>query len=521
MNAYRQGASVLSRFETSSLIHGPTQSLLGAAGTVLVGAVVTATPVFFHLAGQPIAILLCVLLSLILTFLRAASIPIILVIAYLFQNLFVALVSPHIADIDQLNTIRAYNFLMTATVWVVITAGYWVDRARLDRRIRVMMDMTTGVLILIALYFALGLSLQVESPIAYLRNIAAPFLLFQICLLIAYRWDVEFIKPLVIVAAIATAYGLFEMLAQQQLFWLFNGDVYVSLRVRQEYESGVWLRQLQETGYVMRSYLDSLVIDFLNTPLLPDLEIRLYRLVGPNFHSISFAYALVIFSMILAATGRWWWPILVLPPLLVIGSKGALLTLLLVLTFLVLVTWFRMFRNIAWYLVTLTAYAIAGIEVGIRAQDYHVIGFLGGIRGFLANPLGRGIGAGGNLSLSVSSFDWSRSQHLGHTDVALESAVGVLLYQMGVAGLVVLGVLLWIALTMWRQFRITGDRTHLVASLGILAVMVNGIFQEEALFAPLALGLMCLFAGLTLGSTYRASTVYMKPMRHRVSSVAT
>jgi hypothetical protein len=131
-----------------------------------------------------------------------------------------------------------------------------------------------------------------------------------------------------------------------------------------------------------------------------------------------------------------------------------------------------------------------------------VIGFIGGLRGFLANPLGRGIGAGGNLSLSVSTFDWSRSQQLGHTDVALESAVGVLLYQMGVAALVVLGVLFWIVLMLWRQYRLTGERLYAAAALGVAAITVNGIFQEEAMFAPLALGFMCGFAGLMLGRAY-------------------
>jgi hypothetical protein len=480
-------------------------------GTVLGGMLITAVPVVFHLASQWIAIALCVLLSVILTYVRSASIPVALVIAYLFQNLFVAMVSPAIVDIEQLNTIRAYNFLMTATIWLVITAGYWIDRGSLDRRVRIAADVTTGVLVLIGLYFLLGVVSHAESAVTYLRNIAAPFLLFQICLITAYRSPIEFTKPLVIVAALATGYGFLELLAQEQLLRLVNGDVYVSLRVRQEYDSGVWLRQLQETGYVMRSYLDNLTIDFLNTPLLPEIKIKLYRLLGPNFHSISFAYALTIVGMILGATGRWWWPLLVLPPLLVIGSKGALVTLFLVVLFLVLIASLGVLRNIAWYLATITTYAIAGIAVGLRAGDYHVIGFIGGLRGFLANPLGRGIGAGGNLSLSVSAYDWSTSQALGHTDLALESAVGVLLYQMGVAGLVTLGVLLWIALVMWRQFRASGDRMPLAAALGILAVMVNGIFQEEALFAPLAMGLMCTFAGVVLGSTYRLSPVHARP----------
>jgi hypothetical protein len=522
MNAYRQRAAAVSRPETHSLMRDAPQSYLGAIGTVLIGAMVTAAPVVFHLASQPIAILLCVLLSVMLACAKPASVPVALIIAYLFQNLFVAMVSPSIESADQLNAIRAYNFLMTVTVWLLITAGYWVDRASLDRGVRFATDVTSTVLVLIGVYFLLGIGANAESAVTYLRNIAAPFLLFQICLLTAYRSPVEFMKPLVIVAAIATAYGFLELFAQKELFGLVNGDVYVGLRVRQEYESGVWLRQLQETGYVMRSYLDSLTIDFLNTPLLPDTNIKLYRLLGPNFHSISFAYALAVLAMILTGSGRWWWPILMLPLLLVIGSKGALVALFLVLMFLMLAAGLRAFRNVGWYLATIIAYAAAGIMVGIRAQDYHVIGFIGGLRGFLSNPLGRGIGAGGNLSLSVSAYDWSRSQQLGHTDLALESAVGVLLYQMGIAGLVVLGVLIWIALILWRHYRATGDRMLAVAALGILAVMVNGIFQEEALFAPLALGLMCAFAGVMLGSTYRASPVHARAgVALRQAAVAT
>ena len=494
-------ASYASHYPASRSGTDVKDSYVGAFGVVLLGALVTAVPVLFHFAGQPIAIALCVLLSVILTAVAAPCIPTALIFAYLFQNLFVALVSPQFTGIDQLNAIRAYNFVMTATVWLLLTVGYWLERNSLDRRLRLMIDVTTGVMVLIGAYFVLGVGANPSSAVTYLRNIAAPFLLFQIFALVACRYPVPLIKPLTIIATIATVYGLLEIVVQKEVLRIFNGDVYINWRVRQEYESGAWLRELQETGRVMRSYLDTLEIDFLNTPLI-DLNFKLYRLVGPNFHSISFAYALTFFAIVLAAARRWWWPLLVLPPLLVIGSKGALMTLALTLAFLALASSLRMFRNLYWYTFTLAAYACAGIAVGIRAGDYHVIGFIGGLRGFLANPLGRGIGAGGNLSLTVSAFDWSRSQQLGHTDVALESAVGVLLYQVGIAGFVVLGVLFWIVLMLWRQYRLTADRLYAAAALGVAAVTVNGIFQEEAMFAPLALGFMCGFAGLMLGRAY-------------------
>ena len=503
------------------LADGAQDTYLGAVWIVALGLVVTALPVVFHLAGQPIAIAICVLLAVILVSVATASIPTALILSYLVQNLIVALISPHIDNIDQLNSIRAYNFFMTATVWLLLTAGYWLERARIERPMRLLIDVTTAALALIVLYFLLGLASNAESAATYLRNIAAPFLLFQIFALVAYRHKVPLLKPLTIIAALAIAYGYFELFAQQDLYRLVNGDVYINWRIRQEYEAGVWLRELQQTGRVMRSYLDTLSIDFLNTPLLPETGLKLYRLVGPNFHSISFAYALVVFAIMLTAFGRWWWSLLAFPLILIIGSKGALVTLALVLGFLVLINAVGMFRNFTWYAITLAVYAAAGVYVGIHAQDYHVIGFLGGLRGFAASPLGHGIGAGGNLSLTVSALDWSQSQTLGHTNVAVESAIGVLLYQMGVAGLVLLALLGWIVLVLWREYRRTHLRAFAAAALGMAAITVNGIFQEEAMFAPLALGLMCAFAGLTLGAAYRTKpTRDLRQANHRLMTKA-
>ena len=143
--------------------------------------------------------------------------------------------------------------------------------------------------------------------------------------------------------------------------------------------------------------------------------------------------------------------------------------------------------------------------MGIRSEDYHVIGFIGGLNGFMKNPLGHGIGSGGNLSLNMAGIDWSRAQHLGSTDVAVESAIGVLLYQMGVFGIVVLASVGLIAVRLWKLYIGTRERVLAVAALGLLTIVVNGIFQEEALFSPLALGLLLAVSGLLLGRAYRVA----------------
>jgi len=56
----------------------------------------------------------------------------------------------------------------------------------------------------------------------------------------------------------------------------------------------------------------------------------------------------------------------------------------------------------------------------------------------------------------------------------------------------------WVAWRAWRQFLRTRRLEAAVAAFGLLAITTNGLFQEEALFAPLALGILMALAGLVL-----------------------
>jgi hypothetical protein len=477
----------------------------GAPATLALALVVTATPVVLHLSGQFVGIAACIALAVLVAGFAAPALPVVLVFSCLFQNLFVSLVSPAITSVDQLNAIRAYNFILTVVAWAVAVAPYWLARGSFDRGLRLLIDVTTGLLILVGAYFVIGLAANPSGAIAYLRNIATPILLFQVFALVAYRHRLSLTAALMAMAIFEAVYGYLELFAHDALFDLVNGDVYVNWRISQSYESGVWLKDLNETGRVMRSYLDTLVVDFLNTPLLADLGLQFVRILGPNFHFISYAYALAFFSVILFAIGRWWYALLALPLLLVIGSKGALVFAVLVILAAACLLRLRGFLPLGLYAALLLVYVAAGIVTGIQTQDYHVIGFIGGLRGFLANPIGRGIGVGGNLSLDMSTIDWSQSQHLGHTDVAVESAIGVLLYQMGLFAFVLLAVVAWIALKLWKCYLGSGSRLHATVSLALITLTVNGIFQEEAIFAPLAFGVAFGFAGLLLGRASRTA----------------
>ncbi|ODS00514.1 hypothetical protein AUC68_14725 [Methyloceanibacter methanicus] len=367
-------------------------------GGIFLGLLAIGLPVTLHLVSPALAILLCAVVAVMVANFATSVVPVVLVFSYLFQNLVVAFVSPGLSSPQELDAIRAYNFVITAVVWLVLYAGYWIERKDMDPRLRRLIDFTTGALVLIGLYFCLGAVSNFVPAVVYLRNVATPFFLIQIFALVAYRGKVEFVRPLAVMAFLALMYGYAELFFQEDFYKLTNGEAYLKLGVQKSFEQGTFLEEMQQTGFVLRSYLDTMQVSLFNTPLLADWNITVSRVVGPNFHPISYAYFLVGASLILMATGRWLVPVLAVPLVLIVGSKGAVILFALCAMALFLSKYVPASRRYWFYMLILTVYAVAGIIVGIRTSDYHVVGFIGGIRGFLANPLGHGLGAGGNLS---------------------------------------------------------------------------------------------------------------------------
>ena len=112
------------------------------------------------------------------------------------------------------------------------------------------------------------------------------------------------------------------------------------------------------------------------------------------------------------------------------------------------------------------------------------------------------------MSEGYFSIDWSAAQNAGTLDGAVESAVGVMLYQMGIAAFVPLGFCFAIALKTWRLYASSGILTQGLAGFGVMVILANGIFQAEALFAPAALGLLLCLTGLVIGNHIRAQKVH-------------
>ena len=231
-----------------------------------------------------------------------------------------------------------------------------------------------------------------------------------------------------------------------------------------------------------------------------------YRFGGPNMHSISYGYVLAVTELLLLSLG---WGVLAIPLLalsLLAGVKGA--AILVTATMLLYLGWSmtgsRKALAVAGLLFTLV-YVGFGIESGLSHGDFHVIGFLGGVNGFLKDPLGHGLGVGGNLGLgTLSVAKWQEFQHDG-ADVGLESAIGVLLYQMGVGAAAIAAAI--VMLFRAAPFGASGrPQATEIVFIGLGVALVNGVFQEEA-YSPYAAGLLCLLCGVLAANGRRPAVV--------------
>lgn len=465
------------------------------------------TPVL-HLANPALAIVVEVLVGIAIVLAVPTYAPAIAIFVLFFQNLFVSILSPLIPLPSDLDFIKGYNFLVCSVMWLATFGLYVLGRRDQSAEVNRIMRWGVVTLAVVSLYFAIGFGQNGQAAAVYLRNIVLPLFLFQLSLLTAATYEVRVTPFLVTLAVILMLCGYVELAFRD--FWLAitNGYTFWGFDELKATHSGVWEAEMRATGNVPVDLKDRFSFDFLNTPLLEGFGLsKMLRIHGPNMHPISFAYGIGFLALFLFSVGRPLLALAALPLLVFCSVKGALIVVIFVAAAWIGTRLLGAVVTLLLGFLGLIAFAIVAIRVGLQIGDYHVIGLMGGLNGFLEKPLGRGLGVGGNLSESYFSIDWSAAQAAGTIDGAVESAVGVLLYQMGIAAFVPLTFYFGMALKAWRLYASSGYLTQGLAGFGVMVVLLNGLFQEEALFAPLALGLMLSLTGLVIGSHVRMQTV--------------
>ena len=482
----------------------PTAPARDVIPAICIAAATIAFAPVLHVVSPILAISVETLIGCAIIAAVPAHAPSIAIFILLFQNLFVSILSSYIASPSELEFIKGYNFLACSVMWLTTLALYVLGRRNHSAEVNRVMGWGLFTLATVMLYFVIGFFQNALAASIYLRNIVLPLFLFQLSLLTAATYRVRITPFLVATGAILIVCGYIEFTFRD--FWLAitNGHAFWSFDELKATHSGVWEAEMRATGVVPVDLKDRFSFSFLNTPLLEDFGLsKILRIFGPNMSPISFAYGIGFFMLFLFSVQRPLLAVSALPLLVLCSVKGALIV--------------AIFVGLAWAstrllgavvtlllgLAGLIVYAIAAIHVGLQIGDYHVLGFMGGWHGFLDRPFGRGLGVGGNLSEGFFAIDWSAAQQAGSIDGAAESAVGVLLYQMGIAALVPLGFYFAVALQTWRLYASSGILTQGLASFGVIVVLFNGIFQEEAMFAPPALGLLLCLSGLVIGNHIR------------------
>lgn len=481
-----------------------TASLIAeTAGMLAVAALVTVVPLSLHLVSKPLAILMAFVLAVGLAVAWPRVLPSAILFNAFFQTLIVSILSPGLTSPDDLSFIRGYGFMLTVGFWLVVFCRFVLEANHYTPSIRRLVFGSVAVLVVIGLYMVAGVAANGQAAIIYTRNFALPILLFQICLLTAARERVDFGRTLMLLAIPYVALGYLEFLSRDAWLSLTNGRSFWTLSVEPLRQTGAFIHTLETTGKVYKDITDSFSVDLFNTAYLSEFGITIDRLFGPNIHAISYGYCLAFLFLYLLAARRFVVALLLLPLLVFASAKGAIVVILMVLGGWTATRLFGAVAGLGAVLGVLVLYASLNTLTGLSSGDFHVLGLMGGLNGFLEQPIGWGIGSGGNLDAQMTPEQWQDAQRNGYTPYAIESSIGVLIYQMGVASVFVLVFYAALSFMTWRLYIKTMNGHFGLAAFGLLTVLVNGLFQEEALFSVLAMGLMASFAGVALGSAWR------------------
>lgn len=388
--------------------------------------------------------------------------------------------------------ITCFFAVYCATKWL------FVYRKNLPPENRILLKWTLLFSFISIAYAGLGvLASDVKSVITYLRIYLGAVMFLMIGIGAGYKVSMDFLAAVLrVIAVILVIWGLGELFFAKELLGFFNVLEYTRMKF-------LGLRPAVES-------LDSIISPkpYLNLSGQFGLDLKLPHIAGPHIHEISYGYELAFCTLVCFMFNYRLLALATALILLLVGAKGAIVEAFAVLLFYALYCIVRRPRVLLFsVLIYIVAYISLVSYYGIVSRDFHMLGLLGSINGFMANPVGRGVGVGGNMStegLKESTIDkFQNYQHTGVAPIALESGFGVMLYQLGVATVVFLAFYYFIIRHIWDKVTEDGaDRRKIVLPLALVLLLVNSLFQEEA-FSPSSLGLWLFFSGFFLANKWQ------------------
>ena len=369
-----------------------------------------------------------------------------------------------------------------------------------------LLGMVKLALLMASIYALYGMTKAGFTPAAvYFRATIALVLAVPIGLDVGRIWSYKTVGAgFLISAALSIGISLVEIAAPGPYYDLINAPNYLGMKYSQAQPSikDHSASSIILTGRELAEANSTVLFNVTGS----ESDYKSFRFLGTPLHPISTGYLLAACALVAFSIGMGQWLCILLPLLVMIGVKGA--NLLFVCSLLLWLGWYvtrsRKFLLTSG-LIMMVAYVAFGLSSGLERGDLHVIGFMGGVKGLLANPFGRGLGVGGNFSpLGTQHIRMDLVQRVG-SDFALESAVGVLIFQMGLAAIAIFAVIGY--LLKQAPFGVKGPERRDIILIALGTVTVNGIFQEEA-YTTYACGFFTLLCAVIVANGYRTCATY-------------
>lgn len=477
----------------------PAQSSNGLHAAILLAAGMLALYPHFQIGALfgPVCFAWLLVITLFALFMSSELAFSLLIVSLFFQNTLISVVSPDMKDPGRFSALLGTSFAVTVLI-ACFSAPLWLQlRQRLGQDSRDILKWLVIFSVVIVAYTGLGAaSADLMSAILYARTYFSGILLLVIGVAMGFKLSPAYVSNLVrVTAALLAVWGFVEFCSTYDLYSLFNVSDFLRLK---------WVNY---PDAVFANVADAVNFDnhpYLNLSGAFGLDFTFLRPKGPNIHPISYGYSLAFCCLVCFMYRYYISMFACLALVFLVGAKGPML-----LSFMsiVLALYYGQNLNKKRLLFILTTclllYLVGGLAYGIISSDYHVIGFMGGVHGFLRNPLGRGVGVGGNVSsLAIEKTDFTMFQNYG-ADFALESALGVMLFQMGIGTLVFLIFYWHVGKSVWKAVTVPGaDPRLIVVPIALAFLSINSVFQEEAL-SPCGWGLWLLLGGLLLSNHWK------------------
>lgn len=421
-----------------------------------------------------------------------------LVVSIAMQNLCLSLVVGMMDDAERFQLFQGTNFLVPVIVFVYAAFYVFYKRHLLQADLAKIILWGTIFAAIVVVYSIYGAAQSsFKSAIVYFRVYIYGYMTLIIGIAFGMRLKPKFMEAVFyLVGWFVVSYGIIEFLFPYELYSLTNTADFLRLKLA-NFSVAEHARNLTEIiADSTRSYL--------NLSGQFQLDLHILRIMGPSYHPISYAYALAFFALMGRKSGNMGLFLLAIVPLFLAAAKGPIVLYFFSVIGILIYRMRPSIKALKLSMTTvLTLYVIVVLIYGYISRDYHFVGLMGGVNGFFHNPLGYGIGVGGNLSeLSTSGEkDMVTFQNTGAT-FAVESAIGVLLYQVGLA----IGVfIVFYYLLVKKLYLVAAQKGYskleiarnLTVPVALSIMFAGAIFQEEA-FSPTGIGLWMLAAGIML-----------------------